>query len=75
MPNISYKIVARLPQNEQTPTSFLLGEVKLKRPCQCGGEYARAVPRPDTIHHAELRCRECDRFNGWQPKPRKGGAK
>jgi len=68
MPNIPYKIVAQLPQNDQTPT-------KLKRPCQCGCEYAWAVPRPDTIHHAALHCQKCDGFNGWQAKPKKGGAK
>jgi hypothetical protein len=72
MPNITYKIVAQLPQNGKTPTKLGWGEVKLKRPCLCGCEYAWAVPRPDTIHHAALHCQECDRFNGWQPKPRKG---
>lgn len=29
------------------------------------------IPRPDTIHHAELRCPECCVFLGWQPKPGK----
>lgn len=62
----------------QQPRTRLLGwkEIKLKRPCACGCEYAWAVPRPDTIHHAALHCQHCDRFNGWQPKPQaQGGAR
>lgn len=60
------------------PRASLLGwkEIKRKRPCACGCEYAWAVPRPDTIHHAALHCQHCDRFNGWQAKPQaQGGAR
>lgn len=60
------------PQEE--PKTSLLGweEVKLKRSCVCGCSFAWAVPRPDTIHHAALHCQDCNKFNGWQPKPKKG---
>jgi hypothetical protein len=62
----------------QQPRTSLLGweEIKLKRPCFCGCEYAWAIPRSDTIHHAALHCQACERFNGWQPKPQaQGGAR
>lgn len=62
----------------QQPRTSLLGweEIKLKRPCACGCEYAWAIPRPDTIHHAALHCQACDKCNGWQAKPQaQGGAR
>lgn len=32
-----------------------------------------ANPRPDTVHEAELRCRHCEGFLGWQKKERNNG--
>jgi hypothetical protein len=68
-------IITQNSQPEQPPRTSLLGwaEVKLKRSCTCGYEYAWAVPRPDTIHHAALHCQVCDKFNGWQAKPKADG--
>jgi hypothetical protein len=31
------------------------------------------VPRPDTRHQGELKCRWCGRFIGWIPKPKENG--
>jgi len=45
-------------------------EVRFCRKCNTETEH-KEIPRPDTIHHAELRCGKCNRFWGWKPKLKK----
>lgn len=35
----------------------------------CGSTNIKTILRPDTIHHAEQRCIDCDKFLGWAKKP------
>lgn len=35
----------------------------------CGSDNIQQNPRPDTMHHAEYRCTDCERHIGWVPKP------
>lgn len=40
---------------------------------ECLHQNKTFIPRPDTPHHAEIRCAECNKFLGWQPAPNPEG--
>jgi hypothetical protein len=63
-------IVPQSPQPKQAIPLVLPTTSKPASPCSCGCSEVLALLSDNTTHFAAWRCRRCDRFRGWIPKPK-----